>query len=285
MTSQSQTGTQDKAAVSAFIALQLIGAGGLLIVVFTAAACKNIKRWPTWYSFCGSWIFSSLCYSLLTLAGQQYRQPPNTTICLIQAATVYAAPPLTTCTTLSLIIHILLRLRFAKSDVRPESGRETTLVLLLTPYSVWVVILVGFFLFTSHNMNTLGVSPTGTFCHSSDPIWAGMSFTVVIVAAVFIVAIQAYLGIFIYRNSELRLDNGHLFTTAIRTIAFGCIGLLTLIIAVAYATRPTHDKGFDLVMATFPILALATFGTQSDLVEAYAFWRRRPTYAPLKNVG
>lgn len=272
--------------VTAFVALQLLGAGGLILVVLTAVFCKHIKRWPTWYSFCFSWIISSLSYSLLTIGGQQYQDPPNATLCLIQAAGIYASPPLTTCATLSMIIHVLLRLRFAKSESSvDESGNETIAILVLAPYCVWAVIAIGFSLFTIPNIQTLAVSSTGTYCNSTDRIWPQMVFTVVVISAILIVIIQAYLGYFIYRNSDLSLDNGHLFATAIRALTFGSIGILTLIVALVYATRDTRQRGFDIVLATFPNLALLTFGTQTDLLDAWAFWKRRPTYAPLKDLG
>ncbi|KAF6756471.1 hypothetical protein DFP72DRAFT_286810 [Ephemerocybe angulata] len=140
--------------VTAFVALQLLGAGGLILVVLTAVFCKHIKRWPTWYSFCFSWIISSLSYSLLTIA-----------------AGIYASPPLTTCATLSMIIHVLLRLRFAKSESSAdESGNETIAILVLAPYCVWAVIAIGFSLFTIPNIQTLAVSSTGTYCNSTDRI-------------------------------------------------------------------------------------------------------------------
>ncbi|KAJ2914168.1 hypothetical protein MD484_g6229, partial [Candolleomyces efflorescens] len=111
-----------------------------------------------------------------------------------------------------------------------------------------------------------------------------MSFTVVIMISVAIVHIQAYLGYWIYRNRDICLDNRHLFATAIRAIVFTTLGLLSLIIALVYSSRPTHELGFDLVLSTFPVLALLIFGTQPDLLEVWAFWKSRSVYAPLKNI-
>ncbi|RXW21586.1 hypothetical protein EST38_g4278 [Candolleomyces aberdarensis] len=103
--------------------------------------------------------------------------------------------------------------------------------------------------------------------------------------SVAIVYIQAYLGFFIYRNRDMCLDNKHLFATAIRAIIFTSLCVLSLVVALVYSTRPTHELGFDLVLSTFPILALFIFGTQPDLLEVWAFWRSRPSYAPLKNMN
>lgn len=80
--------------VLAFIVMQLTGAGGLTLILLTALVSKHVKRHPTWYNFTVSWIFSCLCYCLLFLAGQQVGDPPDETLCGVQAALVYAAPVL-----------------------------------------------------------------------------------------------------------------------------------------------------------------------------------------------
>jgi hypothetical protein len=80
--------------VLAFIILQLIGAGGLTIILLTALFSKHVRRHSTWYGFTVSWIFSSICYCLLFFAGQQTGDPPSKALCTVQTALVYAAPAL-----------------------------------------------------------------------------------------------------------------------------------------------------------------------------------------------
>ncbi|KAF6756470.1 hypothetical protein DFP72DRAFT_286836 [Ephemerocybe angulata] len=71
-----------------------------------------------------------------------------------------------------------------------------------------------------------------------------MVFTVVVITAILIVIIQAYLGYFIYRNSDLSLDNGHLFlfATAIRALTFGSIGILTLMTSWMHGPSGNVDR-------------------------------------------
>lgn len=80
--------------VLAFIIMQLIGAGGLTLILVTALMSKRVRRHSTWYSFTISWIFSSLCYCILFFAGQQVGDPPDDTLCTVQGALIYAAPTL-----------------------------------------------------------------------------------------------------------------------------------------------------------------------------------------------
>ncbi|TFK25326.1 hypothetical protein FA15DRAFT_755855 [Coprinopsis marcescibilis] len=261
--------------VHAFVSLNLIGGGGLLIVVVTALASRTIKRWPSWYSFCVSWIISAISYSLLTLAGQQFRSTPSESLCMIQAAAIYSAPTLTASTTLALLVHILLRMCYARSADGSEASKGTKIFLLAVPYVVWLVILIGVILFSSANPTTVEKDPAGTYCHSQDPIWRQMSSLVVLIVATTAVLVQFALGYLMYKNTEIRLDNAKLFATAIRVISFGSIGFLTLTVALAYSTQSPHQEIFDLILSTFPIMALLTFGTQKDLLNAWAFWRRK----------
>jgi hypothetical protein len=80
--------------VEAFIALELVGAGGMLIILATAAFGPGVKRYSTWYSFGASWIFSCISYTLLFIAGQLYREQPDIGLCMVQGALIYAAPTL-----------------------------------------------------------------------------------------------------------------------------------------------------------------------------------------------
>jgi hypothetical protein len=82
-----------EARVRAFIALNLAGGIGLVLVLITAAISRKVKRTPTWYSFCFSWVFYAVSCSLLFLAGQQKNPMPTHSLCSTQAVLIYALPP------------------------------------------------------------------------------------------------------------------------------------------------------------------------------------------------
>ncbi|KAH0582075.1 hypothetical protein H2248_011730 [Termitomyces sp. 'cryptogamus'] len=107
---------QDRVAV-AFIALQLIGECGLLIVAITALFGQGVNRNSMWYSFIGSWIFSCTSYTLLAFAGQGTGPEPDLGLCLVQGALIYAAPSLTGCTTLAFVFHMLLNMHSLEESI------------------------------------------------------------------------------------------------------------------------------------------------------------------------
>jgi len=79
--------------VRAFVALNLAGGIGLVLILVTAALSKKVKRTPTWYSFCLSWVFYAVSGSLLFLTGEQTNPTPPDSLCSVQAALIYALPP------------------------------------------------------------------------------------------------------------------------------------------------------------------------------------------------
>ncbi|TFK41759.1 hypothetical protein BDQ12DRAFT_720573 [Crucibulum laeve] len=261
------------AAVHAFIAMQLIGVGGLTIITLTAAFSRSVKRLSTWYSFCASWIISGISYSLLTLAGQQTGPEPAHTLCVAQAALIYAVPPLTASTTLALVIHMLMNFRFILSETAFQTSAITLTVLLVTPYSIWLVIFVGVVAFEAENPGTVRRAPKGTYCDSTMEAWSKIaSISVVSISAV-IVVIQTWLAFRLYRNQQTITSGSHWRTTVIRVMVFSFLGVLALAVAVAYAITSQHDQAFDLLLASLPVLAVLIFGTQMDLVRVWAFWR------------
>lgn len=80
--------------VEAFMIMQISGGAGLFIILATAVFSRNVHRYTTWYSFCASWAFSCISYSLLAFSGQQTRTMPDFNLCVVQAALIYAAPVL-----------------------------------------------------------------------------------------------------------------------------------------------------------------------------------------------
>ncbi len=80
--------------VRAFVVLNFVGGIGLLIVILAALLSPNVRRLPTWYNFCASWVVSCVSYTLLTFGGQQAAPEPSHNLCSMQAALIYAVPPL-----------------------------------------------------------------------------------------------------------------------------------------------------------------------------------------------
>ncbi|KAH7878191.1 uncharacterized protein C8R40DRAFT_1263541, partial [Lentinula edodes] len=149
--------------VKAFIALQLSGGMGMLLLLVTALASRTqfarrlthgctvtvsnepIHRSRTWYSFCISWVISCFSYCLLFFAMEQFNpnEKPTFGLCLTQAALIYSSPPLTGATTFALLLDVWLMFRTAALG-KWFGGRKVTNSLLLAPYILWVILTIGF---------------------------------------------------------------------------------------------------------------------------------------------
>jgi len=262
----------DRVAI-AFVVLQLVGAFGLTIVVLTAMFGRGVRRYSTWYSFGALWVFSCISYTLLAFAGQRTGPEPNTSLCLVQSALIYAAPTLTGCTTLSLIVHMLLNLRRLLANTPFNTESRAIVALIIFPYIVWLAFFLGVFFYGLDNPDTVRRSPNNTYCDSTNPVLSHISSLVVLSCMVLIVAIQGIIALRLFRNRRMISGSSQSITMALRVMVFSIIGALALGVAVAYVITWQHDQAFDMILASLPVLALLIFGSQLDLIR---IWTCRP---------
>ncbi|GLB38954.1 hypothetical protein LshimejAT787_0601160 [Lyophyllum shimeji] len=268
----------------AFIVLQLVGGCGLLIVLLTAAIGRGVKRYSTWYSFGASWVFSCVCYTLLAFAGQRTGPDPEFGLCVIQMALIYAAPSLTACTTLSLIIHMLLNLRrlLANAPFRTNSGAVAAL--LIVPYLVWLAEFLGVLLYGISTPDTVRRSLNGTYCNSKNPLLSKISALIVVCCTVLTVALQGIIALRLYRNRTVISGCSQSVTMAIRVMVFSLVGALALGVAIAYVVTYQHDQAFDMILASLPVMAFLIFGSQPDLARVWMCRRDRTCQAAEKSL-
>lgn len=264
----------DRVAI-AFVALQLIGGCGLFITLLTAMMGREVKRYSTWYSFGASWVFSCISYTLLAFAGQRTGPEPVFGLCVIQMGLIYAAPSLTGCTTLALIIHMLLNLRrlLANAPFRTNSGAVAAL--LIVPYIVWLAVFLGTLLYGTSNPDNVRRSPNETYCDSKNPLLSKISSLIVVCCTVLIVALQGVIALRLYQNRGIISGSSQSVTMVIRVMIFSLLGALALGVAVAYVITWKHDQAFDMLLASLPVLAFLIFGSQLDLLRVWTC-RRNP---------
>lgn len=266
--------THDQIAL-AFIILQLFAACGLSVILLTAALSRNVKRYSTWFSFIGSWVFSCICYSLLALAGQRTRPDPDFGLCITQMALIYTVPSLTACTTLALSFHMLLNLRRLMTNVTFRTNSGTVVAFLIVPYIIGVIEFIGIFLFGYFNPETVEKSANGTYCHSANRTLSKISSMVVVCCSVLIVAIQGMIATKLYKKRGIISRSGQSFTMVVRVMVFSLLGALALGAGVAHAITVHHDQPFDMILACVPVLATIVFGSQLDLVYVWICHKKR----------
>ncbi|KDR72762.1 hypothetical protein GALMADRAFT_229023 [Galerina marginata CBS 339.88] len=260
------------AGVRAFIVLNLIGGIGMLLVLLTAILSRRVKRLSTWYSFCFSWILSSISYSLLSFAGQQTTSTPSYWLCYIQAALIYSMPPTTTCTTLALLVHILLSFPDTAADIPLKINLRTSCLLLMGPYSIFLVMFIGVTLYETRNPAMLWKAPQGTYCDSMNADWSRISSIVVAAVSMVIIIVQGQLAARLYSNLHSLRRDSQSFATIFRGMLFTVIGFITLVIAMVFTITNDHTLAFDMIISLFPLLALFVFGSQKDLYQAWFSW-------------
>ncbi|KAF9561180.1 hypothetical protein CPC08DRAFT_707612 [Agrocybe pediades] len=266
----------DTALIDAFLVLQITGAVAFAIIVLSACIFRqNAKRHPIWFSFCVSWILFGISYSFLLFAGQQFKLSPKRIPCTIQAGLVYAAPYLVMGTTIGLIVHLLLNVLAALSQ-SPKRFNYRNLLngLVVFPWTVWVAAIVGLLVFGFSHPDQVGMSPNGTYCvimNSSIPKITSVSATV---ACTIIIAIEFVIGTLLYRNRAIVNVFSQSLVMAVRILIFTILGFGALGIGLVFVITRTRGAAFDLVISVLPPAAAFTFGTQTDLLKGWLFWKR-----------
>ncbi|KAJ6612135.1 hypothetical protein B0H10DRAFT_325342 [Mycena sp. CBHHK59/15] len=226
--------------VDAFLGLQLGGGLGLSIIVLTALGSQKVKRNATWYSFCLAWIISTISYTFIFLAGQQ--DSPNFGVCVTQAAGIYSAPSLTSCGTLAFAIDMLFGVRAASLNIAQKRKSSTTLALLITPYTIWLILFVGMLVYGLKNPAMVQKVRLDVF-HSVQN-----------------------------QRPSLRLS-GQSTQMTIRIMIFSLMGALGLGVGITYVLFSKQGPAFDIILACIPACGAVIFGSQTDLLNVWLFWR------------
>jgi len=264
--------------VEAFIALQIIGGALFLFVAVSAflAQLRGGSRHPTFFSFCGAWVVFCVSYSLLYLAGQQDARPaPQHGLCVIQSALVYAAPPLASSATTSLVTHLMLSILLALS--RTTDKRRSSLMsaaLLIVPWLIWVVCFVGILLFGLHHPKSVELSPNGTFCILVDTTLPKLASIWATVASTVLVSQEVIITVLLYRNREVFSGFGHNKTMAIRVGIFTTLVVSAIAVALIYAVTQKRGVQFDILIAAIPPFTAIIFGSQKDILQVWFFWKK-----------
>jgi len=92
-----------------------------------------------------------------------------------------------------------------------------------------------------------------------------------------IVVIEGEIAFKLHRYGKLIFGSGESITMVIRVLVFSSLGVLSLVMAVAWVIAYSHDQAFDIILALLPVSAFLVFGSQMDLVRVWMFWRQPRT--------
>lgn len=257
----------------AFIGLELAGAAGFTLILFTALLAPKVKRYPTWYSFCISWVLSGISYSLLALAGEQDNPEPKHSLCLAQAASIYAAPVLTGATTCALSIQMFLTTRsIVTRDDRYKPNQTLSMALLAIPYWLWMIMFAATLAYGLLHPSDVMRSLNWNYCDLRTVTPSKAASLICVITTVLSILIQIFIVRLLIKNRTIIAGSVHSLAMAFRVMLFTFLGTVGFMVSVVYVVTWKRGAEFDIVLAIIPVSALLIFGTQMDLLRAWMFW-------------
>jgi len=280
--------------LTAWIVLQLAGQIALPILIATLLFSKRIaRRNPTIVNLCIVWTLATIPPELLFYTDKATGpQLPSTMLCLFQASTISAVPPMAAMAYLSVVIHAcsVIHENIHSQTPRPFAFDLRMVFLLGSPY----ICFLGFALLIAviGSQNPADVQRQLFFCEvvhhrSSIPVF---SFAVIIVTLT--LAAQGWIGVMFYRNFMNRRRRPNTNATSrplhnisavdvqllIRMVAFTLFEVVIVFSSISAIFSPDMYAA-QLLFATPPFAVFVIFSSSRDIYEAWfpCLFRRKAT--------
>ncbi|KAK0447729.1 hypothetical protein EV421DRAFT_158183 [Armillaria borealis] len=285
--------------VLVFDTLSFVGLFSLLAVLLPAVFSKQIKRRRTWFSLILSWMV--FAFSYLCLVNNQLGDEPHFGTCLFQTLLVYSAPPLVASSGLYFILDIYLELRntiFSESEISVVYRDTVSIALfghtrtsfmgskidqiVLAPWVLWVLMIMTS-AFLIKDPTQISRESTHMYCHSNTGAQLTVTLCVTFPLAACCILLEVLMGHLMYRNwtvfrrycvdkaSDSRTGRVSL-STMIRIVCFTIVPLAALGLASFVAAHQMESNAtWNILLASLPIFAALSFGTQKDIVRAWMF--------------
>ncbi|KAF8832097.1 hypothetical protein HHX47_DHR1001322 [Lentinula edodes] len=277
-----------------FITLHVLGEVGTILLLLTYFFSKNVHRHPTLVNFWITWLIYSVSYTLLLYDKQQYTNPD--TLCRVQAAMVDGSPSMVVTAGLVAVIQMIQIWKkvhrppnsiYKLTSTAKQKSRVCLVLFLFVPYLVFLVFSIGSalvgkkdFLLTNP-MNGLYCSlDVDGFSRYSIPAYC----TVVMTCSLgFEVAIS-------YKYWRTRATTARAFTLLrrdlpfsliVRMLMFSVVSVMVISIGIIYMSNWLVPWPY-MMQATLPLFSVCVFGTQRDLLMAWACWHRSKPKPQLK---
>ncbi|KAF7312379.1 hypothetical protein MIND_00251200 [Mycena indigotica] len=256
--------------------LQIFGFMIVLITLIIAWISPGVHRSRVWYSFMLSWLF--FCLSYFMLAGSQVGPEPPASVCLVQAALIYAGPVLTSAGTLSVMLHMYLILwSVFKNKARP-SKRQITMIQVY-PYIVGLLTLIIALGIGLAHPSIAARDDTGFYCHYTSSIQPTITAVVVLLTVLVMISFEAKTALLLYRNwtafRKFHSQDGISLALIVRLSIFSILPMVAGgLTALSFFTQSTvNGAKTHLATAILPSAAGFIFGTQNDILRGLMFWK------------
>ncbi|KAF9048695.1 hypothetical protein BJ165DRAFT_1044982 [Panaeolus papilionaceus] len=263
-----------------FDTLYIFGFMSMMVVVLTAWISSRIQRVSLWFLFMSSWVITSA--SNLLLLGQQTGNPPNFSLCLIQASLIYSTPALSATSGVAFMLHVYLSVRLAlKSNTRVP--RFATYLMHLIPCAAFLGVLIEVLVIGLLSPHNVVPDTSGMYCHIAERIPNKITAGIAIVSMLFIMILDVMVTLTLrrlwretgrlqplYTHEHVSLDS------IIRVIVFGFCPMISLAVSfLQYIPKHAQEGAkLNIILAILPICAFLIFGSQRDILRAWRIYRR-----------
>lgn len=247
----------------------------MLLILLTIFLSRKIVRHPIFVNFCITWMLFALSYSLLFYAGQIENQFPPFSLCVTQSAMVYGSPAMIGVSVLVFVLHLYLVLRGSVRQISPPRWPKLRLVsMLAAPYLVFMLVFLVAII--SGNSQPHLVRRSSLYCTISLRIVTNLSAGISAAAVITSLVIEILTAITLHRHwrsFRTNAKNGLSISILIRTLIVLIFSVIALVTCMAFLANLGSIVP-NMVLACLPMAAFLVFGTQSDFIRAWCFWRR-----------
>ncbi|KAI0319263.1 hypothetical protein OF83DRAFT_1170343 [Amylostereum chailletii] len=266
--------------VVAWFTLNIIGGHFLLPILVATFLFTKARRDVTLINLLITMILTSVFSCLLLYTGEYMGTPPNKSLCLFQAATVNAGPPMWSTAIVVFVLYIWSSIGCGKVDpTRLNCGR---VVMIVAPYAVFFPFLIVTILLGGRHPETVTRSRRFLYCSTNQKPLDIASRVYTSINACIAVAFTVLIVIRFYRsyNYHRRASGTGLPTNtlAVRLCLFVLYSFIGLIFSAwnTFASHNVNTNARDMYIASLSITVFLIFGTQRDVFYAWYFWRARP---------
>ncbi|KAF7343183.1 hypothetical protein MVEN_01749500 [Mycena venus] len=226
----------------------------------------------------------AFCITPFPVIGHQTHAdpPPSFAPCVVNSALMYASRPFAAFSTLSLILQLYLNVsnRLKHRELRQGS----VFVLLVIPPILYFITFSATLLLGIVKPTQVKLEPGGFYCHVevAHSLPAIIIACFVLLATVACVVIEAMIMFLLSQNwrafRALQIHDEHTVSLSIivRVSVFAFLPFIGL--GLSFTTYVPHlvEKIFppyNLLLASLPTAAALIFGSQTDIVHVWMFWR------------
>ncbi|KAF7331221.1 hypothetical protein MSAN_02440900 [Mycena sanguinolenta] len=263
------TPAQQDASIAGFMFLQIFGGHfGMPLLLLTSVLSKKVQRHPMLINFWVTWIIYTTAFTLVLYAGKEVGPEPPIELCVIQAAFIYGSVVMAPMAGLALVLHLWFSLQSAKGVLGRAAGGWRFMLLLGSPYILFLVFSVA--------MVVVGVMDEGTVFRSRYLFYCTINLAVVkIVPAtggvimLVVILFEVLTGMELYRRHKAFKVLARVQHDGPPLHLFVRVGIFTLYSVLAFAGCVAFwaETGADFpyfIEASLPTAAFVVFGTQED---------------------